>query len=367
MEANVDLISNGQTQGIVANAIAMNGQLNIGAMRPFIGNDGRAYISTYKGSGDPKLVESWATMPINANALLRRDEWKQLDDVLIDVGRQRLGGIQDLVDKNLVFTLGNAMGTTVLEWHDVNGEMEAVVSMDGITRGKNEKMTFQHNYLPIPIIHSDYEINARTLAASRNMGNPLDTISAERATRSVLQKLENMLFTNVTYAFGEADSRSRNSIYSYINFPDRNQVALAAAWNESGKTPAQILADVVSLKDALIADFKFGPYMLYIPTLWDTVLDEDYSVAGSSLMTTRERVMKISGLTGIKVIDTLPANQAVLVQMTTDVVRLVRGMGLQNVEWEQEGKMITKYKVMTIQVPQLRSDANGKCGIAHLA
>jgi hypothetical protein len=290
-----------------------------------------------------------------------------LDDVLVEVGRQRLGGIQDLIDKGLVFNLGNAMGTTVLEWHDVSDGMEAVVSMDGVTRGKNDKVTFQHNYLPIPIIHSDYEINARTLAASRSLGNPLDTISAERATRSVLQKLENMLFTNTTYAFGEKDARSRNSIYSYINFPDRNQVTLSTAWTDSGKTAAQILADVVAMKDAAIADLHFGPYQLYIPTLYDTVLDEDYSTAGSSMMTIRERIMKIAGITGIKVVDTLPANNVVLVQMTSDVVRLVRGMGLQNVEWEVEGKMITKYKVMTIQVPQLRSDANGKSGIVHLA
>lgn len=367
MEATVDLVGNNQSQGLVANAIAMNGQLNLGAMRPFIGSDGRAYITTYKGSGDPKDVLNWNTQSINNNALLRRDEWKQLDDVLIDVGRQRLGGIQDLIDKGLVMNLGNAMGTTVLEWHDVNGDMEAVVSMDAITRSKNDKVTFQHNYLPIPIIHSDYEINARTLAVSRNMGNPLDVISAERAARAVLQKLENMLFTDTTYSFGEKDARSRNSIYSYINFPDRNAATLSVAWDESGKTGAQILADVVGMKDLLAADYKFGPYMLYIPTLWDSVLDEDYSVAGNSLLTIRERVLKIAGLTGIRVVDTLPANKAVLVQMTSDCVRLIRGMGLQNVEWEQEGKMITKYKVMTIQVPQLRSDANGKSGICLLS
>jgi len=366
MEANVDLISNGQGSGPVANAISMNGQLNLGAMRPFIAEDGKAYITTYKG-GDPKLEANWNTQAVNANALLRRDEWKQLDDVLVDVGRQRLGGIQDLVDKGLIFNLGNAMGTTVLEWHDVNGEMEAVVSMDGVTRGKNEKMTFQHNYLPIPIIHADYEINARTLATSRNMGNPLDTIGAERATRSVLQKLENMLFTDTSYSFGEKDARNRNTIYSYLNFPDRNQVSLTAAWNESGKTPAQILADVVAMKNAAIADFKFGPYQIYIPTLYDTLLDEDYSIAGSSMMTLRERILKIAGITSIKVVDTLPADNVLMVQMTSDCVRLIRGMGLQNVEWEVEGKMITKYKVMTIQVPQLRSDANGKSGVVHLA
>ena len=36
------------------------------------------------------------------------------DTVLVTVARERLGGIQDLIDNNLVYNLGNAMGTTVL-------------------------------------------------------------------------------------------------------------------------------------------------------------------------------------------------------------------------------------------------------------
>lgn len=365
-DVNVDLMANGLASGVIANSILQNGNLNIGAMRPFIHTDGKPYISCYKG-GDPKLPDSYKTVQISTNALLRRDEWKQLDDVLVDVGRTRLGGIQDLIDNNLVFNLNNAMGTTVLEWHDVNVEMDAVVSMDGITRSKNNRPVFGHNYLPIPIIHSDYEIGARELATSRNMGNGIDTADAAGAARAVLQKLENMLFTDIDYGFGEKDSRNRNKIYSYLNYPDRNQVALTTAWDESGKTPAQILANITAMKAAAVAKFKFGPYMLYIPTAYEGILDEDYAIAGQSLMTTRERIMKIANIKAIKVVDTLPADNVLLVQMTSDNVRLVRGLALQNVEWKSEGGMVTNYKVMTIQVPQLRSDANGASGVVHLA
>jgi len=84
-------------------------------------------------------------------------------------------------------------------------------------------------------------------------------------------------------------------------------------------------------------------------------------------VTVRQRLLGIAGIKGIKVIDTLPANNVLLVQMTSDVVRLVRGMALQNVEWKTEGNMVTKYKVMTIEVPQIRSDINGKCGIVHMS
>ena len=366
MQTKVDLIGNGQSQGDVANYIANQGRLNLGLMRPFVGNDGRTYMTVYKG-GDPSKRENYVSQLLtNATATLRRDEWKQLDEALVIASRYRLGGIADLEANGLTFNLGNAMGTTVLEWHDVSDGLEADLTMDGVSRSRGDRPVYQHNYMPIPIIHVDYEINARVLAASRNLGNPLDTTSAEMAARRVAEKLENMLFTNTTYAFGATDSRGLNTIYSYINHPDRNTVTMNVHWDASAKTPEKIVTEVAEMKQTAINHHHYGPYMLYIPTAYETVLDEDYNAVMPGI-TTRERILKIANIKGIKVIDSLPANNVLLVQMTPDVVRLVRGMGLTNVEWETEGKFITKYKVLTIQVPQIRSDQNKKSGIVHLA
>jgi len=234
------------------------------------------------------------------------------------------------------------------------------LTMDGVTRGNNDRQVYTTNYLPLPIIHADYQINTRVLANSRNRGNPMDTGLAERAARKLNEKLESMLFTDASYAFGGG------TIYSYINQPDRNLVTLAVDWDDSAKTGAQIVADVLSMKQSSIAAYHYGDWMLYIPTAYETKLDEDYSTAKGS-NTIRERIMKIAGIKGIKVVDTLTANNVLLVQMTSDVVRLVQGMGIQNVEWQTEGKMITHYKVMTIQVPQVRADQDGNSGIVHLS
>lgn len=363
MKTNVDLILNGQAQGAMADKL-VNGGLNINRMKPFIAEDGNAYVTVFKG-GDPKKPENYSVAPVN-NATLRRDEWKTLDDAVMGVARYRLGGVQDLIDKGLTYNLGNPFGTTVLEWHDVSDSMEAALTMDGITRSSGDRPNFKHNYLPIPIIHVDYEINARVLAASRSMGNPLDTTSAESAARRVIEKLENMLFTDTTYSFGTKDERLRNTIYSYVNFPDRNLVNLSIDWDGSGITGALILQDVLEMKQASINAYHYGPWMLYIPTGYETVLDGDYDSTTPGT-TIRERILKIAGIQGIKVVDTLAANNVLLVQMTPNVVRLVRGTGLQNIQWGEEGNMVTKYKVMTIQVPQIRSDQNGHTGIVHLA
>ncbi len=365
MSANVDLIGiGGKVHGEVASKIFNYNRLDIGMLRPFIADeDGKAYVTLCKGN--PREPSNYSVHPVT-NATLRRDEWKQLDDALLEISQYRLGGIDDLIRYNCVYNLGNALGTTVLEWHDISDAMEAVVSMDGITRGTNDRVKFQTNYLPIPIIHSDYEINLRELEASRKLGNPLDVTAAQRAARKVQEKLESMLFTDTTFSFGTADDRSRNTIYSYINHPDINSVNLSVPWDASGCTAAMILQDVLEMKQASINAYHYGPWILYIPTAYETVLDDDYDTTTPGT-TIRERILKIAGIKEVKVIDTLPDDHVLLVQMTPDVVRLVRGLGLTNIEWSEEGKFVTKFKVFTIQVPQIRSDQDGHTGIVLLA
>ena len=356
IQANIDFVGQNQHQGDVANFLVANGKMEPGMMRPFIHTDGRVYVTVFKG-GDAKNPKSYQTVPMQTNATLRRDEWKTLDEAILPIAETRLGGIQDLIDKGLTYSLGNAMGTTVLEHHTMSDAMEADLTMDGVTRSQGDRVLYNSVYLPIPIIHVDYEINTRVLSASRSLGNPLDTSSAERAARKVADKLESMLFTNTTYAFGGG------TIYSYINHANRNQVTITA-WTGSGKTGAQMVADVLSMKQAAIDAKHYGPYALYIPTAYETEIDADYD-ATTPGTTIRERILKIANVDSIKVVDTLPANNVVLVQMTSDVVRLVRGMGIQNIQWQTEGNFVNKFKVITIQVPQVRADYNGASGVVH--
>ena len=355
----VDFVANGNYEGEVASRIQANGnRLDPGTMRPWVGNDGRTYITVFKG-GDPASPSSYQSHPIQANGTLRREEWMQLDNAVLAASRFRLGGIDDLRSNNLVLNLGNAMGTTVFEYHDINDAMEANLSMDGVTRGEGDRVVYGTSYIPLPIIHVDFEINLRVLEASRRNGGGLDTTSVEMATRRIREKLEAMLFTNTTYAFGGG------TIYSYINQTYRNQVTLAKHWDASGTTGAEILGDVLAMKQASIDAYHYGPWMLYIPTAYETVLDDDYG--DEYPKTIRQRILEVAGISGIKVIDTLPVDNVLLVQMTSDVVRLIDGLPIQVVEWQTEGKFVNKYKVICIAVPQVRADQAHNSGIVHLA
>lgn len=360
MKTQMDFLANGMRQGEVANKLVSNGRMDVGMLRPYIGKNGGSYVSVYKGSGSITDIRNYAAVELRTNATLRRDEWNQLDQAVLAISESRLGGVKDLIDNGLTYNLGNAMGTTVLEYHDVSDALDAELTMDGIPRAQNDRPEFTSKYLPIPIIHADYEINLRALSASRTLGNPLDSTLAERAARKVNEKLESLLFQSGTaYAFGGG------AIYSYLNHPSRNQVVFTS-WTASAKTQTQIVADVRAWKQASIAAKHFGPWKIYIPTEYETVLDDDYN-ATTPGTTLRERIMKIEGIKGIMVVDTLPDDNVAFVQMTQDVVRLVQGMGIQNVEWKSEGQFVSNNKVMTIQVPQVRADQDGNSGVVHAA
>lgn len=330
-------------------------------MRPFIGDDGQPYILVHTG-GDRKDPKNYKAQLVN-NATLRYDEWRLLDQAVVKIAEQRLVGFDDLRRHLLVTPLSNAMGTTVVTWDEMSDAHEALVSMDPVRKGKNDRVAFNSNHIPIPVVHADYQLSERVLQESRSRGNGLDTLNAERAARKVAEKLEDMLFgssTILTYGGG--------SIYTYLTHPDINTLSLAGSWDDTSGPAEAIIADVLAMKQALINDKFYGPYILYIPTAYETVLDEDYkSTSAGMSQTIRQRILQIASIESVVVVDRLPANTVLMVCMQKDVVDLIDGMPMQNVQWDSEGGFIHNYKVMAIQVPRIKSDYDGRCGVVKLS
>lgn len=331
----------------------MAANMQVGVLKPWIGIDGHAYITVMNNVGQPQVVR------VN-NATLRKDEWKQMDDAVLMAAQERLVGVADLYSRNLVYRLGNGLGTTVLEYEDMGELTAAELSMDGVTPNKRDRPEYSLKYLPLPIVHKDFQYNARVLAASRTRGVPLDVTTAQLASREVATKVEDMLFNGAsTFTYGGG------TIYGYIDHPQNNDVTLSVHWDASGKTGEDILDDVRAMKQASIDAKHYGPWVLYVPTAYETVLDDDYK--SESDKTIRQRILEISGINEVKVVDKLPADKVLLVQMTSDVVRIVEGLAMTTVEWPEGGGMTTNYKVMTIMVPQIRADQNGNSGVTLLA
>ena len=190
-------------------------------------------------------------------------------------------------------------------------------------------------------------------------GEALDTSGAEAAARTVSEQVENILFNGYSMTFGGG------SLYGYRTAPTRNTVTLTSNWDASAKTGEQILADVLSMISAAHQDFMFGPYVLYVPGLYWTVLQEDFKT--NSDRTILERLKAVDGITDVRPADALPNNNVILVQLSSDVVKEIIGMQPTVVQWESHGGMRINFKVMAIMVPRIAADHNGRSGIVHLA
>ena len=347
-DVNVNTIYQGKAYGDVATTLLANG-MNANALRPWVGDDGRSFVNN-----DGKAV------PTANAATLRKDEWKQFDDAIVKVAQSRMVGVKDLKSRGLILDIENGLGTTVLETEIMSDISDAELNMDGDVEAKGDRPMYDIGYLPLPIISKPFQISTRVLEASRKRGQPLDTANAEMCVRKIVEKMESILFTGSdSYAFGGG------TLYGYMDAPNSNSVNLVDDWDDSSCSGTEVLTDVLAMKQSLIDAKMYGPYVMYIPTNYETALDDEFKT--NSDVSIRERLMKISGISEIIVADSLTANNVLLVQMSSDVVRMVSGLPITMLQWESSGGMRLNYNIITIDVPQVRSDYEGNSGICHLA
>ena len=318
----------------------------------------------YEGKAFGAVAKRLLASGFNVNALrtndvLLYDEWKEIDTAVIKAAQERLVGIADLQSRELTYNV-NGLGKTVLASQTMSDIEDADISMDGVTRGQRDRPEFDIGYLPLPIIHKDFSFSIREINESRNGNAPLDTTTAELAARKVAEKAEELLFQGSgSYTFGGG------TLYGYVDAPNRNTVTLSTNWDASAATGETILDEVRAMKQASIDDSYYGPWVLYVPTNYETVLDDDFKA--NSDKSIRQRILEISGIQDVKVADKLADDNVILVQMTSDVVRVVEGLPITTVQWDTEGGMQVNFKVMAILVPQIRADQEGKSGLVHLS
>lgn len=294
---------------------------------------------------------------LRTNAILRNEEWIALDTEVVQGALERIQGVADLISAGLVTRIPNGLGKTVLQY-DKGGDMDpAIVSLDGITRSENDRIEYERAGLPLPIAHKDFYLNLRALEASRNGSEPMDTTYARVAGRKVGEAVEDMLF-NGGKTFGGL------TVYGYLTHPDINTSGFGSGgnWSQLAKTGDEILADVFTMITALESDGHYGPYWLYIGgTTANLKLARDYKAATSD--TIQQRLMATGRISKIGTSSKLATDKIVMVQPSSDVVKLIEGEPLQTVQWDVHGGFQINYKAFTIQVPLIRSDIENKSGI----
>lgn len=335
----------------------LSGLLDIYSNRPYINRRGQSckLVSFVDNAGKTQFKEQ--VLQNNAGALLRYDEWKDLDKTIINIAVDRLVGIADLQAAGLTHNLGS-IGVTISQWDKSSDMTDANVDMDGVTAGEEDAQAFTYDSVPVPIIHKDFRINIRRLEASRRFGEALDTTQAAVAARKVAEKSEDMLFS------GTAIQTGGGTVYGYMNYPNRNTIVLGSPWSSLATgANGEVLEGVIRMLEMARADKFHGPFMLYVPGHYEAKLNDDYRSNDSR--TIKDRILQLDGISGVKVVDRMPGDNIVLVQMTSDVVDLAIARPITNVQWSSYGGMQEHFKVMAAWAPRVKSDYDGKCGIVH--
>lgn len=353
----IDFVQNIAGFGDAADRLLQNNG-DPGVLRPYLGHDGKSYMTKMVRNERTGVIEP-KVFVTNTPATLSYDAWKQFDAAVIDTIYDRLRAFADIRAAGLVYNLPNGMAHTVLQYQTMGDITGATVSMDPSRRSETDRPESDLALFPLPIIHKDFDISARELLTSRQGIMPLDTTNARLAARKVAEELEDMTIGNVV-PFKYAG----NYVYGYLTFPQR---AIKADMTvPDGTNGTTVLADILALRQLLIDDRHFGPYMLYVNSQWSEVLDSDFSTAKGT-NTLRQRILALPDIMDIRTLDRLPSTEwhMILVEMRQENVRAVVGMEVQTVQWESMGGMMRHFKVMCLQVPQLRADTAGNSGIAH--
>lgn len=410
-------VNNGRTAGDLIDEIA-NNQLGMNWTRlrqPYFDRNGDPAVTIntgrttlVRGQQVPilehrrirDLYDAGVPLPPVCNATsLRKEEWIELDRVVIRPARYRLRAWADLASAN-TFGGFNGMSKEILEHEVMSDPGEAVVDMDALSEGRTDAPKFQLRGLPLPITHSDFYYSARRLATSRNSGTPLDTTSGEAAGRRVAEAIEKTTIgiqTGMTYGgnstyVGGYDITS--SVYGYLNYPQRQQKTGLYRPTGNGRlgtgwTPLDTVKDVLACLDQLYAQKFYGPFNLYYSNDWTQSMGQDYftsigsgTIQGISTRTLLERLEAIENITAVRRLDFLFSSQPsaalgpggenlsttypftlIFVAMVPETARAVSGLDMTTIQWETVGGMRLNFKVMAIQVPQIRSDIYGNCGV----
>lgn len=302
--------------------------------------------------------EELSPRALRLNTTLPHESWIDFDSTIVREGIIRLRAVADLFERGLTELVANAMGKPLIQYQKISDMEEAQVSLDAMARTESHRITVEQAFLPNPIIHSDWDVGIRELASSRDTNIPLSTTQAGLAGRRVGEKIEDLLINGGPTFDG-------NAIFGYLTHPDRNTAGFGAngAWDQAAKTGDDILTDVLTMKQASIDDRFYGPWALYVPTAYDTVLDGEFSTQYPR--TIRSRLEEIDGLVSIRVVDQLPADNVVFVQLSSDVVVMKDGEPMQTIQWDILPGAVT-FRAMAIQVPLIRSTKANRSGVFHM-
>lgn len=342
-------------------------RLDTDAMRPYLNKRGQHVFASTVGYKEVKQNNGQiAREPVRQerpavkqNALLRLYEWQEIDKAVLDVFRPAIVGISDLIAAGCTHPLGG-LGTSVSIYEQLTDMTGADVSMTVRgSMGEQDRPGFNPISVPIPIISKQFTLDARTLDASRRLGESLDVTGARTAAIKVRQMMEHILFNGSTAKLGA------NPIYGLTTAPNIFTGTAASygggVFTVDGNAHKSFQG---ALKSLMAAGFT-GPWGIYADA---SAYSNMMHLTGANLQETQMSVIlrTIPNLKFVHFSYELPANTTVLLQLTPEVVDLAIGLDVTPVQWMEQGGLLAEYRVMTAMAPRVKSDANNACGVVYI-
>jgi len=292
-----------------------------------------------------------------ANSALRKDEWEELDEIVVEAAGPLTTMLADLPKKT-----HESIGVLAAQYNTQSQMTAADVSMTGRSRGQMDAVDYNLVTVPLPVIYKEVELGERELVASRQLGSGLDTASVFEATRVVVERLADMLYNGFS-----SISFNGATIYGLTTHPNIN-TGTGGDWG----TISNIHPNVVSMIAASVADNYRGPWTLDVATTQYTQMLARYTDGSSS--TAFDEVLNIPGIDSIVQSDQLTAGGAVLRQNGRNVVEWqqvnlggqdVNGIQIALLEWMSGDGMVHHMKIMAIASPIVKADYESQSGITY--
>lgn len=308
--------------------------------------------------GELSVASLRALSPFEENAQ------KFIDQAVVRVGLQRLVFAADIMAAGLTFPLTNPLSIMEVQWEQISKVGGAQRTMSPSARGENGLPDRRQKRIPIFCTTDDFSIGIRSFQMSQRIGTPIDVTLVEEATRRVNEAIEDAALNGAIQVDGYTTP-------GLLNAPNANTQALSVDWTAApvlGTTGPAMLADVLNMVGKAQADFKFGPFNLYVGTIAGNNLENDFKANGE--LTIRQRLEQISAggrNIQVRVADQFPGastgTQCALVQMTSDVVDMIDGQRPTVIPWTSVDGLTLYWMVLAIMVSRVRDDYDGNSGI----
>ena len=311
-------------------------------------------VAEMQGMTDPEF------RGINVNnESLTHEAWIEYDRQIIMVARENLQIFNDLEMAGLVFP--TSFGNTISRYQRSTDMTEANVSLYGDTEGEADRITYDESGVPVPIVHKDWSIDARSLLASQTSGERLDITTGERAGRVVAEMMEDLII--------KGDFKVGNDrIYGLTNHPKRQTMALNVNW--AGDTLSeQNRKDIINrdVKGMLALAKNHNYYRnlsMYVSgDIW-TNLSLDYSDQKGDL-TLKQRIENFAQINMVKLADRLPNKTVILLAVGKEVIDVAYGASVTNSRYQSGNPMKHKFMTWSALGPRIKYDTEDHIGLVH--